>query len=187
MQAHPQCAIAGPQILEADGRIAESCGEFDTWTGAFLRSSGWGDLPFLKPFANGASLRAWDYGSERRVDLVIGAAMMIRRSVLDAIGAFDERYFMYHEEVDLARRVTDAGFQSWFVPQARATHLGQGSSGGRNVERWKTRSRRMYWVKHHGRLWYYTLSAALAGRYVLYLGVLAAIVWAIARAVRFGH
>ena len=181
MRAHPKCAIAGPKIFESDGRIAESCGEFDSWTGAFLRSSGWGDLPPLRRFANGAALREWDYNSERKVDLVIGAAMMIRRDVLEKIGAFDERYFMYHEEVDLARRAHDAGYESWFVPQAQATHAGMGSSGGKNVEQWKTRSRRLYWVKHHGRAWYYTLSAALVLRYALYLGVLAAIAFGIRR------
>ncbi|MFN2449973.1 MAG: glycosyltransferase family 2 protein [Candidatus Baltobacteraceae bacterium] len=187
MHAHPRCAIAGPKIFTADGRVAESCGEFDTWIGAFLRSSGWGDFKPLRRFANGASLRTWDYDSERRVDLVIGAALLVRRSVIEKTGTFDERYFMYHEEVDLARRVADAGFESWFVPQAQATHTGMGSSGGKNVERWKTRSRRMYWVKHHGRVWYYALGAALVARYVLYAGALALIAAAIARAIRSGH
>ncbi|MBV8689792.1 MAG: glycosyltransferase family 2 protein [Candidatus Eremiobacteraeota bacterium] len=172
MEAHPQCAVAGPKIFESDGSIAESCGEFDTWVGAFLRSSAWGDLPPLKRFANGAALRRWDYSNERRVDLVIGAALMLRRSVFEALGGFDERFFMYHEEVDLAKRVHAAGYEAWFVPTAEATHSGQGSSGGHGVESYKQRSRRKYWIKHHGLLWYYALSAALVGRYLLYGAVL---------------
>lgn len=177
MERHPRCAMAGPTILESDGRVAESCGEFDTWTGAFLRSSAWGDLPPFRRYANGAALRAWDYRSERRVDLVIGAVTMLRRSALDDVGFFDERFFMYHEEVDLAHRIADAGYETWFVPQARAVHAGQGSSGGKNVERWKTRSRRLYWLKRHGALWYWSLGAALTARYALYAGILAAAVW----------
>ncbi|MGC8486552.1 MAG: glycosyltransferase family 2 protein [Candidatus Baltobacteraceae bacterium] len=172
MEEHPDCAIAGPKILDTEGKTAESCGEFDTWAGAYLRSSAWGDWPIFKRFANGAELRTWNYRSERRVDVVIGAAMMLRRSVLDEIGFFDERYFLYHEEVDLAKRVADSGYETWFVPSAFATHVGQGSSGGNGVESFKRRSRRLYWIKHHGRLWYYALSAALVGRYVLYLGLL---------------
>lgn len=175
MERHPNCAIAGPKIFEDDGRIAQSCGEFDTWAGAFLRSSAWGELPIFAPFANGAGLRGWDYQSERRVDLVIGAALLLRRSAIEKLGAFDERYFMYHEEIDLAKRVADAGYESWFVPQARATHSGQGSSGGKSVERMKRQSRRKYWTKHHGLAWYYALSAALIGRYLVYLAVLAVI------------
>ncbi len=177
MEEHPRCAMAGPKTFEADGELAESCGEFDTWAGAFLRSSAWGEWKALRRFANGAQLRTWDYNSQRRVDLVIGAAVMLRRSVLDEIGTFDERYFMYHEEVDLAKRIADAGYETWFVPTAFATHAGQGSSGGRNVEPMKQRSRRLYWVKHHGRVWYYSLAAALAGRFVLYLAVFAAVIF----------
>lgn len=171
MQAHPRCAIAGPKVFESDGRVAQSCGEFDTWAGAFLRSSAWGEWPLFVRYANGASLRDFDYDSLRKVDLVIGAAMLIRRSVLDEIGPFDERFFLYHEEIDLAKRVADAGFESWFVPQAQATHIGQQSSRGRNVEPQKQRSRRLYWDKHFGGWFYYTLSAALVGRYVLYLAI----------------
>jgi N-acetylglucosaminyl-diphospho-decaprenol L-rhamnosyltransferase len=172
MEEHPRCALAGPKIYEADGSIAESCGQFDTWVGAFLRSSAWGEWPWFRQFANAAELRRWDYSNERKVDLLIGAALMLRRSILGALGGFDERFFMYHEEVDLAKRVNDAGYEAWFVPSARATHSGQGSSGGRGVEAYKQRSRRKYWVKHHGRLWYYSLSAALMGRYLLYLALL---------------
>ncbi|MDP9017143.1 MAG: glycosyltransferase family 2 protein [Candidatus Eremiobacteraeota bacterium] len=173
MEAHPRCAMAGPKTYETDGTVAESCGEFDSWTGAFLRSSAWGEFPLFARFANGAALRRWDYNSERKVDLVIGAAVLLRRSVIADIGAFDERYFMYHEEIDLAKRIADAGYETWFVPGAKATHVGQGSSRGRSVESHKQRSRRKYWLKHHGRMWYYTLSAALAGRYLLYLAIAA--------------
>lgn len=170
MEAHPRCGIAGSRVYDPDGSVAESAGEFDTWIGAFLRSSAWGDWRFLRRYANGAALRGWDYAGERRVDLVIGAAMAVRREVFDTVGLFDERFFLYHEEVDLARRARDAGFETWLVPSSEAIHEGRGSSGGRDglVERRKRHSRRQYWIKHHGRWWYLSLSAALAGRYALY-------------------
>jgi GT2 family glycosyltransferase len=172
MDAHPHCGIAGSRIYNLDGTIQESCGEFDTWTGAFLRSSAWGDWPIFRPYANGAELRAWDYQSERRVDLVIGAALVLRRAMIDQIGDFDERFFLYHEEVDYAKRAAEAGWETWFVPSSEAIHEGQGSARGHyNVERRKQRSRRAYWLKHHGPLWYASLVAALLGRYVLYAAV----------------
>jgi N-acetylglucosaminyl-diphospho-decaprenol L-rhamnosyltransferase len=184
LDAHPRCGIAGSRIYNLDGSIQESCGEFDTWTGAFLRSSAWGDLPPLRRFANGASLRAWDYEGERRVDLAIGAALALRREMLTEIGTFDERFFLYHEEVDLATRAAAAGWETWYVPSSRATHEGMGSARGQyNVERRKQRSRRAYWIKHHGPVWYVTLVGALIGRYVLYLAALAAIVIALRKLV----
>ncbi len=177
IDAHPRCGIAGSRIYNLDGTIQrDAVGEFDTWAGAFLRSSAWGNWPMFRRYANGASLRDWDYGSARRVDIVIGAALAIRRALLDAIGLFDERFFLYHEEVDLAKRAALAGWETWFVPQSEAVHEGRASArGAYSVDARKQRSRRIYWLKHHGPVWYGTLVTALVGRYALYLGAAGAV------------
>ena len=173
MTAHPRCGIAGSRIYNYDGTIQESCGEFDTWTGAFLRSSAWGEWPVFRRFANGQTLRAWGHSCERRVDLAIGAALCIRRRLLEEIGPFDERFFLSHEEVDFAKRAAQAGFETWYVPASEAVHEGMGSARGQyNVEKRKQTSRRKYWLKHHGPIWYAALVAALVGRYVVYAAVL---------------
>jgi GT2 family glycosyltransferase len=57
-----------------------------------------------------------------RVDYVTGCGMLIRREVLERIGLFDERYFMYFEDADFCRRARDAGSSVWCVPQARMWH-----------------------------------------------------------------
>ncbi len=187
MDAHPRAGIAGSRIYNYDGTIQESCGEFDTWAGAFLRSSAWGDWPLLRRFANGADLRGFGYDRERRVDLAIGAALLIRRALIAEIGPFDERFFLYHEEVDFAKRAADAGWETWFVPSSEAVHEGMGSAKGQySVEGRKQKSRRKYWIKHHGYAWYAALVAALLLRYVLYLGVVVAAVLGVQRAVRRG-
>ncbi|MDQ6941716.1 MAG: glycosyltransferase family 2 protein [Candidatus Eremiobacteraeota bacterium] len=174
MDAHPACGIAGSRIYNYDGSVQESVGEFDTWAGAFLRSSAWGELPVLRRFANGAGLRDFDHAKPQRVDLAIGAALAIRRAVIDAIGPFDERFFLYHEEVDFAKRAAGAGWETWYLPASEAVHEGMGSARGQyNVEKRKQTSRRKYWLKHHGRAWYYSLVGALVGRYALYAGVAA--------------
>ena len=171
MDEHPKCGIAGSRIYNLDGTIQrDAVGEFDTWAGAFLRSSAWGELPVFRRYANGAALREWDFATPRRVDIVIGAAMAIRRTLITQIGAFDERFFLYHEEVDFAHRAAEAGWETWFVPASEAVHEGRASArGSYNVETRKQRSRRAYWIKHHGPVWYGTLVAALVGRYVLYV------------------
>lgn len=177
LDAHPRAAVAGSRIYNYDGSIQQSVGEFDTWIGAFLRSSAWGEWLPLRRFANGASLRGFAYDQPRRVDLAIGAALAIRRTAIEAIGAFDERFFLYHEEVDFAKRAAQAGWETWFVPASEAVHEGMGSARGQyNVEKRKQNSRRKYWLKHHGRGWYYGLVAALVARYVLYAGLLTAVV-----------
>jgi len=170
MDANSRCGIAGSRTYNYDGTIQQSCGEFDTWTGAFLRSSAWGELPPFRRFANGAALRDFRYDRPQRVDLAIGAALAIRRVLFDEIGMFDERFFLYHEEVDFAKRAAAAGWETWFVPTSEAVHEGMGSAKGQyNVEARKQISRRKYWIKHHGYAWYFALVAALIGRFALYL------------------
>lgn len=177
LDAHPRAGIAGSRIYNYDGSIQQSVGEFDTWTGAFLRSSAWGEWPPFRRFANGATLRDFAYDRPRRVDLAIGAALAIRRAAIEQIGAFDERFFLYHEEVDFAKRAAQAGWETWFVPASEAVHEGMGSARGHyNVEKRKQTSRRRYWIKHHGRGWYYSLVGALVARYVVYAGILVAAV-----------
>jgi N-acetylglucosaminyl-diphospho-decaprenol L-rhamnosyltransferase len=180
--AHPDVAMAGAKQLHEDGSLSESCGEFDTWWQAFLRSSAWGDLPMFRAQSNGYRLRQWDYSTERDVDIVVGAAMFIRAEVFRQFGGFDEQFFLYHEEIDFAHRLHEQGYRVVYLPQCVVTHRGEegGSKkrwGALGVLNWRQRSRRLYWIKHHGRLWYFTLSAALVGRYVLYAGVLAGAVF----------
>ena len=173
----------GSRIYNRDGSIQESCGVFDTWAGAFLRSSAWGEWPIFRRYANGAELRAWRHESERRVDLAVGAALCIRRTLLETIGGFDERYFLYHEEVDFAKRAAAIGAESWYVPSSEAVHEGMGSARGLySVEARKQASRRKYWIEHHGRAWYYALVAALVGRYVAYALSLVGVVVVVRRA-----
>ena len=184
MRTHPRCGIAGSRIYNLDGTIQESCGEFDTWAGAFLRSSAWGEWPIFAPYANGTDLRAWGHATERRVDIAIGAALCIRRRLIDEIGPFDERFFLYHEEVDYAKRAAEAGWETWYVPASEAIHEGMGSARGNyDVETRKQTSRRKYWIKHHGIAWYATLVAALVGRYVAAALLLVALVRTLGRLV----
>jgi N-acetylglucosaminyl-diphospho-decaprenol L-rhamnosyltransferase len=178
LDAHPDVAMCGCKVLNEDGTAAESCGEFDTWWQAFLRSSALGELPMFAKQANGYALRQWDYASERDVDLVIGAAMFIRKAVFEKLGGFDERFFLYHEEIDFAHRLRDAGLRLVYLPQCVVVHGGEkgGSKktwGAAGVLGWRQRSRRLYWVKRHGYFWYYSLCAALVGRYVVALALIA--------------
>jgi hypothetical protein len=80
--------------------------------------------------------------------------------VLDRVGYFDERFFLYYEEVDLCRRIKDAGYQVWYWPDVRTVHLGgesskkiiglEVSSSGTQLTLWRMRSELLYYRKHHG-------------------------------------
>jgi N-acetylglucosaminyl-diphospho-decaprenol L-rhamnosyltransferase len=90
------------------------------------------------------------------VDWLAGAAMMIRRSVLDEIGMFDETFFLYFEETDLCRRGALRGHQTHYVRESVVTHIGSVSTGMKSWSRvpdyWYD-SRLHYFIKNHGRLY----------------------------------
>lgn len=87
---------------------------------------------------------------------VCGAVFMVRTQVLQALGGFDPRFFLYWEETDVCKRLEDAGYQVWAVPGAKATHIGGASSpsdGSRIagcISEHYYKSRRHYLQKHHG-------------------------------------
>jgi len=93
----------------------------------------------------------------QRVDWLAGASMLIRRSVLDSIGLFDEEFFLYYEETDFCLRARNAGFPTWYVPESRVAHVGSASTGIQDPSRPRAgywfESRRRYLRKHHGLLY----------------------------------
>jgi N-acetylglucosaminyl-diphospho-decaprenol L-rhamnosyltransferase len=70
----------------------------------------------------------WDIVTPRRVEVIKGACLLLRRAALDQVGVLDDSYFMYTEEVDLCYRLAQAGWELWYVPTAVVTHYGEASS-----------------------------------------------------------
>jgi GT2 family glycosyltransferase len=107
-----------------------------------------------------------------RVDWCSGASIMVRREVLETVGAFDEAFFLYFEEIDLCARMAAAGWERWYVPLSRVMHLRGHSTGvtalgegPRRLPAYWFESRRRYFVKHHGFRYAALADAAfLAGR-----------------------
>jgi N-acetylglucosaminyl-diphospho-decaprenol L-rhamnosyltransferase len=91
------------------------------------------------------------------IDWVPGASMMVRREVFDAIGGFDENYFLYFEETDFCFRAKTAGFPTWYVPESRVMHIAGQSTGVtahnvplKRLPSYWFESRRRYFVATYG-------------------------------------
>lgn len=126
LNTHPDCAIAGPRILDPDGTLQGSArGDPDIWTGLFGRRQllgrvlPWASVSRRNVVADDAVKSGVDSVD---VDWVSGACMLIRREAFEAVGGFDERYFMYWEDADLCRRLRHAGHRVRYVPPATAVH-----------------------------------------------------------------
>lgn len=131
LEREPSCAIVGPRILDPDGSVQGSArGDPDMLTGVFGRTSA---LRRLLPSIGVSTRNVVSDGADASspstiVDWVSGACMLVRRSAFDAVGGFDERYFMYWEDADLCRRLRAAGQHVRYLPQAVAVHrVGQSS------------------------------------------------------------
>jgi GT2 family glycosyltransferase len=129
--ANPRAAVVGPRLLNPDGTLQRSVRGYPTlWRLAT-------EYLYLRKLAPGSrALNAFygagfDHESEREVEWVMGACMLLRRSAFDDVGPFDERYFLFSEEVDWMRRAADRGWSVVFTPNARCVHVGGATHGGR--------------------------------------------------------
>ncbi|MCC6669851.1 MAG: glycosyltransferase family 2 protein [Planctomycetes bacterium] len=156
LEAHPEAGIVGPAI-ENDGRIDQNAGAFPTPLSVIRTAL----IPLL-PLPPAARIQ---HGAPPfRADWVCGACLLIRKDLLDRLGGFDPRYFLYFEETDLCRRALSLGFQTWTVGAALARHTPGHSArttqsqlfGGCIAEHY-FQSRFHYMRKHHG-----VLAAGLA-------------------------
>ncbi len=110
-------------------------------------------------------MREWDHETDRAVDQVMGAFLMIRRDLFAALGGFDERFFVYYEDVDLCLRAREAGYAVRHLAGPSARHLGQGTTRQARARRlfYILRSEILYAGKHHGRAVALALTASAFG------------------------
>jgi len=124
MDEHPDAGGCGPRLLNADGTLQSSCYPMRTPGREFWR------LMFLETLWRRASYpqEKWGMQQPRRVEVIKGACLLLRRQALEQVGLLDERYFLYTEEMDLCYRLLQAGWQLWWVPQAAVKHYEGASS-----------------------------------------------------------
>jgi GT2 family glycosyltransferase len=160
MAADPRIGMGGGLLLDKAGQWQPSARCFPSLLNEFLVLSGLA-ARFPKSRFFGRFDRTWDdSGQAAKVDWVPGAFALIRRSALEQVGDFDERFFLYYEEVDLCRRFYQAGWTIWYWPDVVIRHWGgessktvenhDFSSSGSQLTLWRMRSELLFYRKHHG-------------------------------------
>lgn len=139
----------GVALTADDGSVWRSCHRFPGFWNFFVRLSG---LASLLSGLDDGSMRGWAHDKDRRVDHVIGAFYVVRAAEFRALGGFDERFFVYLEDLDLSKRYSEQGLSCYFLAGHRAYHKGGGLSEKAKAERlfYATRSRILYSFKHFG-------------------------------------
>lgn len=138
--------ICGVQLLDEMGNVSRSCARFPSVFGFVAHAVGLDRfLPQLGHF-----MAEWDHAVTCEVDHVIGAFFLVRRETFDALGGFDERFFVYLEDLDFSFRACQAGWRSVYLADAQAFHAGGGTSNQVKARRlfYSLRSRLQYAFKH---------------------------------------
>lgn len=143
--------ILGIQMIGSAGEISRSCSRFPTPWRLLTRAIGL-DVLFPSIFP-GIAMREWDHNADREVDQVIGAYFLTRRRLFQELGGFDQRFFVYFEEVDFCLRARASGWRTYFLAGVQAFHRGGGSSEQVLAQRlfYSLRSRVAYSRKHFSR------------------------------------
>jgi GT2 family glycosyltransferase len=153
MQAQPAVGACGPRIINPDGSQQLSCRAFPTLGALACDELGLSALLPNSRWLAGYGRSACPLDATRNVDQLMGSCLLLRRAALEDVGLFDERFFVYFEEVDLCLRLKRAGWQVLFVHEATIVHVGgQSSKTDRlNSLRHRYRSLFVFYRKHHPR------------------------------------
>jgi N-acetylglucosaminyl-diphospho-decaprenol L-rhamnosyltransferase len=151
-EAHPEAAVVGPRLRNPDGTLQRSVRGFPSvWRIAteylFLRKLAPRSRALNAFYAGG-----FDHDEPREADFLMGSVLLVRRAAVEAVGGFDERYFMFSEETDWCYRFREAGWKVWFFPGAEAVHVG-GATTHLNwgpMFREQVRGHLRFLADHHG-------------------------------------
>jgi hypothetical protein len=173
LETHPSAGTCGARLLNPDGTLQFSCSPQPSLRSELQRLL---HLPGIRQDGY-YPMEDWDVSAPRRVDTLLGACLMVRRSSFEQVGFLDAAFFMYSEEVDLCKRIRQKGWEIYWVPEAKVIHYGGQSTQQAAAKMFL----QLYWGKvkyfrkHHGRFsaWLYKLVLFLAGAVRLILFPLA--------------
>jgi len=127
-EAHPEAAVVGCRVLNADRTLQPTCFMFPSLLNMLLSSTYLYKLWPHSRFFGRERMTWWRRDDVREVDVVTGCFMLIRRDAIEQVGLMDERFYMYGEETDWCYRFKRAGWKVLFTPTAEIIHLGGQSS-----------------------------------------------------------
>jgi hypothetical protein len=150
MDSHPEIGALAPKTFGGNMQIQKNCREFPTLRNLCCQEFFFTALFPMTAAFRGREMIRCDYEAIMEIEVLSGCYLMIRMDVVAQVGALDERFFFYSEDVDWCKRIHDAGWKLVYYPEAAAIHYGEGSSASAPV-RFKLemlKANWQYWSKH---------------------------------------
>ena len=160
--AHPDAAVVGCRVLNADRSLQPTCFMYPSALNMLLAATYLYKLWPRSRFFGRERMTWWGRDDIRDVDVVTGCFMLVRREAIRQIGVMDEAFFMYGEETDWCYRFKRAGWSIMFAPCAEIIHLG-GASARANASKMRLQlsGSILYFMKKHRAYWEYLLGCVL--------------------------
>lgn len=147
MDARPKVGVSSCALLNSDQKTYQGSGGFYPTLGrVFAWMTFIDDIPGLGRLIK--SYHPKDFTRVRRQDWVTGAFFLIRKEALDEVGYFDEDFFLYVEEVDLAARFIRKGWEVWYLPKWNIVHYGQSTTGSEKATIFELQNLILMYKKH---------------------------------------
>ena len=157
MDSNPSAGLVGPRLLNFDGTPQQSAFRFYKIPTILCRRTPLGRTGYGKKILEEFMLKNMDLGKPAEVDWLSGAAIMASRSAIEKIGPMDERFFIYFEDVDWARRFLQQGYKVIYYPLSEIFHYHQRESKSKwgvldplfnKKTRWHLTSAAKYFLKY---------------------------------------
>jgi len=152
MDNNHSIGVLGPQVLNRQMKIQYTCREYPNLWSTFCQAFGFHRFFEKSKLFKDSFMTYFDHTSIRKVDVLSGCFLIVRKEAIQQVGFFDERFFIYGEDVDWCRRFNEAGWDVIFYPLSHVIHYGGTSSASAparfNIEMLKAHFQ--YWEKWHG-------------------------------------
>jgi len=122
MERHPKAAAVAPKLVDPDGRTQLSCRSFPDPDVLLFEALLLSKLFPRSPRFGRYRMSWWGYDDERTVDQPMTSALLLRTAALEEVGHFDQQFPIFFNDVDLCRRLWDAGWEVWFTPEVEVVH-----------------------------------------------------------------